>query len=143
MASGRQKGEENVTRFISWMTSKSDAEFRDMATRGQLSRQEIARECDFARSVLIQNPRIRELLRAQEDELRSRGVLPPRVESPKSDPDLPASQPSTHTMADQQRLKRLEAENAALRAEITKLRADLNRYRILDAILAETGRLLR
>ena len=77
MASGQQLAEENVQKFSTWVASKTDADFRNMAVRGVLSRTEIAAECGFAKSALAQNPRIRDALKGLEASLRERGVLPP------------------------------------------------------------------
>ena len=143
MASGQQRSEENISAFLSWVASKTDSDFRDLAVRGQLSRQEIARECGFARSVLIQNPRVKEALHTLEGDLRQRDILPAATQSPQHD-SPPTPQPNqARTVADQQRLKRLEAENASLRAEVEQLRSEVDHYRIMESILAETGRLPR
>ena len=63
MASGQQLSEQNVKTFASWVSSKVDDDFRAMASRGVLSRKEIAAECGFAKSALYQNPRIKAALR--------------------------------------------------------------------------------
>ena len=42
--SGQQKADANVSAFVSWVAPKTDGDFRNMAVRGQLSRQDIARE---------------------------------------------------------------------------------------------------
>jgi hypothetical protein len=47
------------------------------------------------------------------------------------------------TASDAERLKRLEAENAGLCAELTEARQRLKRFEALEALLAETGRLAR
>jgi len=144
MASGQQRSEENLASFLSWMASKTDVDFREMTTRGQLSRLEISRECGFARSVFAQNPRVKDALRVLEADLRERGVLPAVAAEHTEPAALPAPQAaSVRAVADQVRLKRLESENAALRAEITKLRGDLEHYRLMESLLAETGRLPR
>ena len=49
--------------------------------RGQLLHQEIARECEFSKLALLHNPRVKDALRLSEEQLRSRKVLPPLVES--------------------------------------------------------------
>ena len=36
--SGQQKADQNLTTFVSWIASKTDADFREMVLRGQLSR---------------------------------------------------------------------------------------------------------
>ena len=111
--------------------------------RGQLSRQEIARECCFAKSVLLQNPRVRDELRSLETQLRERGVLPPQAVASDDTPATPATEANPRAAADKARLKRLETENAALKAELTELRGELERYRVMDNILCSTGRLPR
>ena len=137
---GQQRSEQNVAAFLTWMAGKTDGDFRDMASRGQLSRKEIAVECDFAKSVLLQNPRVRDALRALESGLRERGVLP----APADAGGAPAARlDGGHDALDRARLKRLESENAALRAELTGLRCELERYRLMEGVLRETGRLPR
>jgi len=143
MASGQQRSEENLTTFLSWMASKTDNDYKEMAIRGQLSRQEISRECGFARSVFAQNPRVKDALRKLEEALRSRGVLPALVEPAETDTPLSPQSSTSCVVVDQARLKRLESENASLRAELTKLRADLARYTVMESVLSETGRLPR
>ena len=139
---GQQLSEQNLATFISWVASKTDLDFREMVARGQLSRQEIARECGFAKSVLLQNPRVKDGLRVLEEQLRTRQVLPPVVESS----EVKAPQPAAldqRAAADKARLKRLESENASLRAELTLVRGDLERFRLIDDVLCSTGRLPR
>ncbi len=139
--SGQQKADQNLATFHSWVASKTDADYREMILRGQLNRKEIVRECGFAKSVLLQNPRVKEALRALEAQLRERDILPPVADSaaPAPAPDAP----NPRVAADKARLKRLEAENAALRAEVMELRGQLDRYRLMDSVLSSTGRLPR
>ena len=140
--SGQQKADHNLAAFLSWVASKTDVDFREMVLRGQLSRKEIARECGFAKSVLLQNPRVKDSLKALEDKLRERGLLPPVADSATPAPATEVPNPRV-VAADKARLKRLEAENAALRAEVMDLRGQLDRYRLMDSVLATTGRLPR
>ncbi|HUW65023.1 MAG TPA: VPA1267 family protein [Spirochaetia bacterium] len=139
--SGKQKADHNLATFLSWIAGKTDSDFREMVVRGQLSRQEIARECCFARSVLLQNPRVRDELRSLETQLRERGVLPSQTSD--DIPSVPVAQANPHAAEDKARMKRLESENAALKAELTELRGELDRYRVMDNILCSTGRLPR
>lgn len=139
--SGQQKADQNLATFLSWVASKTDADYREMILRGQLSRKEIARECGFAKSVLLQNPRVRDALRTLEAQLRDRDILPPVADPAPSAPLTDA--PNPRVAADKARLKRLEAENAALRAEVMELRGRLGRYRLMDDVLSSTGRLPR
>lgn len=139
--SGPQKAHQNLATFLSWAASKTDADYREMVLRGQLNRKEIARECGFAKSVLLQNPRVKDALRTLEAQLRDRDILPPVAESASPAPTSDA--PNPRVAADKARLKRLEAENAALRAEVMELRGQLDRYRLMDNVLSSTGRLPR
>lgn len=137
---GQERAEQNYLSFEAWMASKTDADFREMVTHGRLNRGEICRECDFGRSALIQNPRIKEALNGLEEELRERGVLP-ALTTREVVPLRAKGQLQAAT--DAERLKQLEAENAGLRAELTEVRQRLKRFEALEALLAETGRLAR
>lgn len=141
--SGQQKSEQNFLTFMQWGEAKTDAEFRAMVVRGQLSRQDIAKECGFAKSVLAQNPRVKEALKTLEQRLRFRGILPPLAETESSDSPLPPTGDTHRVMVDKARLKRLESENASLRVELTQLRERMARYELLEQYMAETGRLPR
>jgi hypothetical protein len=145
MGSGRQIAEENVQAFRSWMASKTDNDYRAMASRGVLSRKEIAKECGFAKSALDQNPRIKIALRELEAALRERGVLPPIVEAPPGTSTAPQMRDPgrQRAMIDAERLRRLEQENASLKAENAELKRLLGQHTILREALALTGRLPR
>lgn len=145
MASGQQLAEENVRRFMTWAASKTDDDFRDMVARGALSRTEVAAECGFAKSALAQNPRIKEALKQLEDELRGRGVLPQpvfRATGEAAEPPV-REMGSLRAMLDSERLRRLEQENASLRAENGELKRQLERYAALQEALSLTGRVPR
>lgn len=145
MASGQQLAEENVKKFLTWMASKTDEDFRSMVLRGVLSRTDIAAECGFAKSALSQNPRIRDSLRELEERLRERGVLPKPAAEAADGPAEPRMRQGegVGSLRDAERLKRLEQENASLRAELAEVKRALSRYAVLQEALAETGRLPR
>ena len=145
MASGRQVAEENVQAFVRWLASKTDEDFRAMSSRGVLSRKEIATECGFAKSSLDQNPRIKASLRELEDALRARGVLPPAVEKSADEAAKPLMREpgKLRGALDAERLRRLETDNASLRAEVAELKRTLEKHAILSEALALTGRLPR
>lgn len=145
MANGQQIAEQNFVMFVAWLASKSVDEFRAMASRGVLSRKEIATECGFAQSALSQNPRIKATLKAKEDELRVAGVLPPLAQKPaEAEGVLPMREPGRQRQAmAAERLSRLELDNAMLRAENEELKRKLEKYALLDEALATTGRILR
>lgn len=142
MANGQQRAEQNVRSFITWAESKTDDDFRAMASRGVLSRIEIAKECAFAKSALDQNPRVKQALRDLETALRLRGVLPNAVQR---EPDAPSMREpgQIHGAREAERLRRLEQENASLKAEVAELKRTLAKHSVLNEALARTGRLPR
>ncbi len=148
MASGRQVAEENLASFVAWLSSKSDDDFREYVHQGKLKRSEIAAECCFGKSALVQNPAIKSALEALEDGLRERGVLPPlktassSVEGDQPEPAM-RDRDANQRRRDGQRLNALEQENASLRAELSQAKAMLDRFKLLAQFMDETGRLPR
>lgn len=145
MASGQQIAEQNVQTFAAWVASKTDEDFRAMASRGALSRREIATECGFAKSALDQNPRIKVALRELEGALRNRGVLPPVVEKTAEEAAKPLMREpgKLRGALDAERLRRQETEIASLKAELSEVKRSLEKYAILSEALALTGRVPR
>ena len=144
MANGQQIAEQNFQTFLAWLAGKRDEDFRQMASRGVLSRTEIAKECGFSKSALDQNPRIKAALMATEDALRERDVLPALKTEPNTHgtfPILEAGNKKERLNLD--RLNRLEQENASLRAENGELKRHLEQFVILRDALSATGRLPR
>ena len=127
------------------MASKTDDDYRAMVSRGMLSRTEIAKECGFAKSALDQNPRIKSALRELEMRLRERGVLPPAATPTPGDSQAPRMREPGGQRArlDAERLRRVEQENASLRAENAELKRLLGQHAILREALALSGRLPR
>jgi len=143
MANGQQKSEENYQKFLTWMSNKTDNDYKQMVYRGQLSRKEIATECHIGKSALTQNPQIKAELTLLEDELRVRGVLPEKVVHKETD-NLPVRDTEKpKNRRDSMRLSRLEQEATALRAENNHLKLMLEKYELLDEAIAESGRMPR
>jgi len=146
MASGQQLAEQNFQAFTAWLSSRTDGDFRQLVTRGSLSRKEIAAQCGFAVSALNQNPRIKSALLAKEALLREAGVLPAiastTVEANATPPVLPEPGSALRSR-DAERQRRLEQENASLRAENSQLKRELERYAVIREVLSTTGRLPR
>lgn len=137
---GQERAEQNFQVFQTWATSKTDADFREMVTQGRLNRGEICRECAFGRSALVQNPRIKDALHELEAQLRARGVLP--AQAPVATVPLRAKG-QLQAATEAERLRKVEAENVGLRAELSELRRRLKRFEAMESLLAETGRLAR
>lgn len=145
MANGQQLAEQNFQAFTAWLSSRTDDDFRQLVNRGCLSRREIAAQCRFAVSALNQNPRIKSALVAKEALLRESGVLPAiSARSEEAAVAPPVREPgSTGRSLDAERLRRLEQENASLRAENSQLKRELERYAVIRDVLSTTGRLPR
>lgn len=145
MASGQQLAEQNFQTFTSWLDSRTNEDFRQMVGRGVLSRKEIAAQCGFAVSALNQNPRIKSALLAREALLRESGVLPSlaSVDGQATAAPLMREPGSAARLFDVERLRRLEQENASLRAENGQLKRELERYAVLREALSTAGRLPR
>lgn len=144
MANGQQLAEQNFAAFNAWVASQTDESFRQIASRGVLSRKEIAIQCGFGKSALDQNRRIKEALISLENGLRDRSILPPKVAIPSNLDAVPMREAGTEKSAlDAIRLKRLEQENASLRAENGELKKQLARFAVIHEALSLTGRVLR
>lgn len=146
MASGQQIAEENYAAFLAWSTSKQDDDFREYVYRDKLKRSEIAAECGFGKSALVQNPAIRAALENLEVGLRASGVLPSLTSTvPKSEKEQAPirDRDGKQRKVDSQRLNSLEQENAALRAELLAAKGMLGRYTLMTEFLQETGRMPR
>jgi hypothetical protein len=138
---GQDKADQSYEAFRKWASSKTDADFREIVRGAQLNRGEICRECGFGRSALTQNPRIKEALFHLEDDLRERGVLPWQ-QAPVAEAPMRAKGQMV-AASDTERLRKLEAEVAGLKAALDEARGRLTRYEAIEGVLAQSGRLVR
>lgn len=135
-SNGVQDGIANARRFIEWRSEVID--FKPYVYQGTLSVSRVARECGLNRDVFYTNPDIRDKLwPALLHQLEQQGVLRPRVANPaefiQREPRRPA--------ASNARIKQIQEENEALKAENRELRKRLEKYEGMDEILRTTGRL--
>lgn len=148
--SGQQIAKDNLLKFHSWIAEREAAnDWHDYLRGDKLNRSEIASECGFALSVLRQNPAVKEALHALEARLEILGATLSLGPNPRSS-DREAS--DAEKVIDQRimaakgraeaRVKALEEQNAALKAEVAELRERLRRFEHLDDHLGRTGRLL-
>lgn len=146
-----REGTNTLQRFNAWVTEReAAADWKDYIRQGKLNRTEIASECGFGLSALQQNPAVKAALEALEARLLASGILKPVIAA--SDPTIEGASDATSQSIDkrvmaakakaEQRVKQLEEQNAALRAEIRDLRDQLTQYRHLDEHLCASGRLL-
>lgn len=154
MPSNAQLAVEAVRSFNEWVKERDRAgDWTDYVRGDKLNRTDICKECGFGRAALQQqNPGLVKALAELETRLAKEGVL---KAAPLAAQDLTPDQQAHIAAADEQvrrslsaralvekRLKTLEEQNAALRAENGELRERLRRTALADVHLAETGRLL-
>ena len=145
MASGKQLAAEYIERFEKWTLERYAAnDFKEYVRGRVLNRSEIARECEFGTSALRQNPAIKVALDALENDLRKEGILPANSANPPEKPMDSAleSRIKRNDNLSKNRIKALEEQNAALKAELQKLTSQLKQYKMREKHLSETGRML-
>lgn len=135
-SNGAQDGERNVQTFLAWLADVED--FKPYIYQGVLSVSKVARECRLNRDVFYTNPEIRDvhwpaLNRRLEDE----GVLKPRIARPVE----AIRRPPQRSAASEARIKQIQEENEAIKAENHELRKQLEKFKGIDEILHTTGRL--
>ncbi len=149
--SGKQIAAANLQRFNAWIVEReTTADWPGYIRQGKLNRSEIATECGFALSVVRQNPAVKAALEALETRLLASGVLQNSKAASKG--AIEATDTATVQATDlrilsskasaERRVKAVEEQNAALKAENRDLRDQLKKYKFLDEHLATTGRLL-
>ena len=148
--SGQQIAKDNLIKFQAWGAEREVAgDWQEYLRGNKLNRSEIAAECGFALSVLRQNPAVKEALQTLETRLEVLGI----IQNQQVVRDVPDEGTSAAEKAIDKRLvaakgkaearvKSLEEQNAALKAEVAGLREQLRRFEHLDDHLGRTGRLL-
>ena len=135
-SNGIEDGKLNARAFLSWVASVED--FRPFIRQGMLSVSRMAKEAGLKRDVFYTNRDIRdvhlpELYRLLEDQ----GILQPRVANPVD--MLPPPAKKSH-VADA-RVKQIQDEAEAVKAENRELRKQLERFKGMEEVLHTTGRL--
>lgn len=135
-SNGVTDGIANAKQFFDWQSEVTD--FKPYVYQGTLSVSRVARECGLYRDVFYTNPEIRDnLWPALIRQLEHEGVLMPRVANPveiiRRDPQRSA--------ASDARVKQIQEENEALKAENIEFRKRLEKFQAMDEILRTTGRL--
>lgn len=135
-SNGIQDGERNAQKFLDWLANVED--FRPYIHQGMLSVSRVASEAGLNRDVFYTNPEIRDVhWRALNKRLEDEGVLRPRVANPVES----IRRPSQRSAASEARIKQIQEENEAVKAENRELRRQLEKLKSIDEILHTTGRL--
>ena len=141
MANGQQRAQKNIDAFLQWQATQTTDDFKQITFNGQLNRIEVAKAIGCGKSALTQNPALRTALKALEDNLREKGVLPPLTEPSRHATDVPKEYDNSanRKTLDAKHLSRLEAENIELKAKVKELKSKLERFGELSETLAEMG----
>lgn len=142
MANGQQIAKQNLNKFLAWTQERKIAnDWQDYLHRGKLHRTLIASECNFAKSVLQQNPSVKEALSLLEGELASANLIQPSTPTPaRSKPSMPPF-PSTdpNSTKFERRVKELEEKNILLKIENDHLRQSLKQYEMIEDNMLRSG----
>ena len=141
----------NLQKFEAWIKDRDMAsDWVDYIRGGKLNRTEVAQECGFGTPAFRQNPSIANALEALEERLLALGFTARAKDALTATSG--ATDAATVQAADlrilssktsaERRVKAVEEQNAALKAENRDLREQLKKYKFLDEHLATTGRLL-
>ena len=135
-SNGILDGQRNVEVFLSWVATTAD--FKPFIYQGLLSISKVACECGLRRDVFYTNPGIRDnhwpaLIKQLEDA----GVLKARTAKPV---DSLQRLPRRDVVNDA-RIKQIQEENEAVKAENRELRRQLEKLKFLDEMLHATGRI--
>ncbi|MDO6620164.1 VPA1267 family protein [Shewanella sp. 6_MG-2023] len=141
MAGGQQKAQQNLEAFEVWKATQTDDDFKQIVFRGQLNRIEVAKGIGCGKSALNQNPALKTALKALEDELRGKGLLPPLTNAAKKNADKPKAYDNTanRKLLDSKRVSSLETENIELKTKVKELERRLERFGELSETLSEMG----
>src|ERR1035437_8907422 len=152
--SNAERAAQAVDRFNAWVADRDNAaDWDDYLRAGKLNRSEIAAECGFGRAALQQNPSLSVALESVEARLIAQGILV-TGQTPNDGPDASRTN-QTDALAEQSvrramagkvkaehRVKALEEQNAALKAEVRDLKDQLRRNQMREDHISRTGRLL-
>ncbi|MBD9525035.1 hypothetical protein IB262_34845 [Ensifer sp. ENS02] len=127
--SGVEIAQEHVDALIEYLERRKDEPLPRYGV--DLNKSLIAKECGFDRQVFRTNPRCAEILGNADDRDRKANLT--RLEQAEADREQKAKVDGNQMALEEENL-RLKAENASLRREV-------DRFKRLSAVIAETGRL--
>ncbi|WP_428508712.1 hypothetical protein [Roseateles sp.] len=135
-SNGIKDGEANSEAFRRWESSVRD--FKPYIQNGALKISVVARECALNRDVFYTNAEIRDVLwPALKRRLEKAGVLKARA----VDPTVETKSISARSALSDMRVKQIQEENEAVKAENEELRRKLAKFKGVEEALQSTGRL--
>ncbi|WP_148654465.1 DUF6262 family protein [Paraburkholderia caribensis] len=133
---GVMDGQANIEKFLAWQAEVED--YKPFIYQGTLSVSRVASECGLKRDVFYTNPVIRDTLwPALMKRLERDGILKTRAMQPAQ----VISRRPNRSATDDARIKQIQEENEALKAENRELRVQLEQFRVMADVLHTSGRL--
>ena len=137
MPSGRDLAKRYADRLQQWIAERDALEdFAGYERQGKVNRAALCAELDFGRSVVNQNPAVRQ--RLSDAEKRWYGTGGSRQAS-----EAARERAESRATRTQRELSNAHDQVAKLKAENVLLRERLRKYETLEDVLVETGRLPR
>lgn len=138
MASGRELAKDYAARVKAWVVERDGAQdYHDYERDGKINRAELCAELDFGRSVVSQNPAVRECLQ----EAESRWYEPREMN--RQAHEAARNRAESKSYRTSRDLSKALDDVAKLQAENVLLRKRLQKYVTLEEVLIETGRMPR
>lgn len=135
MANGRELAQEYAQRVTAWIAEREQQnDYAEYERAGKVNRAALCAELDFGRSVLAQNPAVKEALVAAERRWFSRD------EETRASHEAARERAEKATATASQAATKLQDDVARLKAENLLLRKRLAKYEVLQQVLSETGR---
>lgn len=135
----------SLQKFEAWIKDRDAAnDWADYIRGAKLNRTEVASECGFGTPAFRQNPAISQALEALEARLRASGMTATVNRASHDAATVQAADLRilSEKASAEKRVKSVEEQNAALKAENRDLCEQLKKYKLLEEHLSTTGRLL-
>lgn len=134
MKKALKPSEKSVQAFEQWQATMMDDDYRQIIHEGKLNRGEIATGCAFAKSVLLQNPNVKHLLKKLEDRLRQEKILPDLSDAAEETAGQ-ANQYDKNASKDARDAKRV----SELELQVLSLEARLRCFEELSEVIKQQG----
>ncbi|WP_415912786.1 hypothetical protein [Neptuniibacter sp. QD37_11] len=135
MANGKEQGQENALLVQQWITERDAiGDYVEYERNGKVNRAALCSELGFGRSVVTQNPAVKQLL--IEAETRWYGTEDQDTKAH----DAARNRSEQRVAQTNRTINKLEDKLAEALAENSVLRERLERYEAMDAIIQSTGR---
>ena len=140
MANGQELAQQNIDKFLAWVKERKDCnDWEGYIYGDKLNRRIVAVECNFSKSVLKQNPAVKEALIQLEMELEEQGVFTFKAPSSLTSNKSLEKESKLKTDKLDKRFKELEEKYILIKAENEHLRVKLKQYAFIEENMLKSG----